>query len=76
MISIVERLHSKRFLHRDIKPDNFVLELCTNKVNLVDFGLAKKYQAGKQHISKRMGKPLIGTARYTSINTHKGMEQR
>eukprot|EP01013_Petalomonas_cantuscygni_P004876 TRINITY_DN15335_c0_g1_i1.p1 TRINITY_DN15335_c0_g1~~TRINITY_DN15335_c0_g1_i1.p1 ORF type:complete len:338 (-),score=69.41 TRINITY_DN15335_c0_g1_i1:348-1361(-) len=78
-ISRVEYIHSKSFLHRDIKPDNFLMG--TGKrghhVYAIDFGLAKKYRDSKtqQHIPYREGKSLTGTARYASINTHLGIEQ-
>jgi len=74
----VEYVHSRYILHRDIKPDNFVIGCGKkqHKVYIIDFGLAKKY-IGKdgKHISYREGKSLTGTARYASINTHLGIEQ-
>jgi casein kinase 1 len=79
MVSRVEYFHSKNFLHRDIKPDNFLMG--TGKkghhVYIIDYGLAKKYRDPKthQHIPYREGKALTGTARYASINTHLGIEQ-
>merc|ERR1711967_129117 len=73
--------HYKSFIHRDIKPDNFLIGLTfgrkSNLIHCIDFGLAKKYRDPKthQHIPYRENKNLTGTARYASINTHLGIEQ-
>lgn len=79
MLSRIEFIHAKNFLHRDIKPDNFTMGIGkkSNHVYIIDFGLAKKYrdQKTQQHIPYREGKSLTGTARYTSVNTHLGIEQ-
>ncbi|PSS18075.1 Casein kinase 1-like protein [Actinidia chinensis var. chinensis] len=79
MINRVEFVHSKSFLHRDIKPDNFLMGLGrrANQVYAIDFGLAKKYRdsSNHQHIPYRENKNLTGTARYASMNTHLGIEQ-
>jgi serine/threonine protein kinase len=79
MITRVEYMHAKNFLHRDIKPDNFLMGLGrkAQQVFIIDFGLAKRYRDPKtqQHIPYREGKSLTGTARYTSIYTHQGIEQ-
>jgi len=79
MISRIEWVHNKNFIHRDIKPDNFLMGIgrhC-NKVFMVDFGLAKKYRDSRtrQHIPYREDKNLTGTARYASVNAHMGIEQ-
>lgn len=79
MIQRIEYIHSRSFLHRDIKPDNFLMGLGrqANIVYIIDFGLAKKYRDHKTHlhIPYRENKNLTGTARYASINTHDGIEQ-
>eukprot|EP01006_Ploeotia_vitrea_P016995 TRINITY_DN47960_c0_g1_i1.p2 TRINITY_DN47960_c0_g1~~TRINITY_DN47960_c0_g1_i1.p2 ORF type:complete len:313 (-),score=20.31 TRINITY_DN47960_c0_g1_i1:1590-2528(-) len=79
MIQRMEYFHHRNFIHRDVKPDNFVMG--TRKkghhVFIIDYGLAKKYRDPKtgKHINYREGKSLVGTARYCSINTHLGIEQ-
>ncbi|KAL9242101.1 hypothetical protein vseg_016136 [Gypsophila vaccaria] len=79
MIRRIEFIHCKSFLHRDIKPDNFLMGLRkrANQVYSIDFGLAKKYRdpTTRQHIPYRENKSLTGTARYASMNTHLGIEQ-
>ena len=79
MISRVEYMHLKGFIHQDIKPDNFLIGLGkqANQVHIIDFGLAKKYRGlkKKKHIPYRENKGFTGTARYASIRAHQGIEQ-
>lgn len=75
----LEYLHQRCFVHRDIKPDNFVFGVGKNSglLYVIDLGLAKKYRDLKtfQHINYAEDKGLAGTARYVSINVHLGVEQ-
>jgi serine/threonine protein kinase len=79
MISVLEFIHNKHIVHRDIKPDNFVMGLddLSQYVYLLDFGLAKKYRSSSTLVHYPMvnKKKLTGTARYASINALKGNEQ-
>lgn len=73
----IEFVHSRHFLHRDIKPDNFLIGIGKKQhyVYIIDFGLAKRFRDPKtgEHIPYRDGKNLTGTARYASVNTHLGI---
>ena len=75
----LEIVHTKCYIHRDIKPDNFLMGRGSRRhmVYVIDFGLAKLYRDPRthRHIPYREGKNLTGTARYASINTHMGIEQ-
>ncbi|EGR31172.1 protein kinase domain protein [Ichthyophthirius multifiliis] len=80
-LQILERLqflHSKYFIHRDIKPDNICVGLGKNSkvLYLIDLAFSKRFiQKDGLHIPFCEGKTLTGTARYSSINAQKGYEQ-
>ena len=73
----LEIVHTKCYIHRDIKPDNFLMGRGARRhmVYVIDFGLAKLYRDPRthRHVPYKEGKNLTGTARYASINTHMGI---
>ena len=77
MIERLEYIHSKRFIHRDIKPQNFLMGIKDPEiVYLIDFGLSKKFMSKKgKHIKFNINNNISGTPRYCSINALRGAEQ-
>jgi len=77
VVQRIEYMHSKGFVHRDIKPENFMFGVKdrVHFVYIIDFGLSKRYWSENQHSAPREKLSLTGTARYASINAHKGREQ-
>ena len=68
----IEHMHKKGWTHRDIKPDNFLVN-DENEVRLIDFTLARKIPKG---ISKLFGgkAPVQGTYSYMAPEQIRGKE--
>ena len=68
MISTIEFIHSKGIVHRDIKPDNFMIKgTCIERIYLIDYGMARNF--GKYDVPRS----FVGSQMYASINVHKGL---
>lgn len=73
MINRVEYVHQMSHIHRDIKPDNFVIDFEKGTdIYLIDFGLARRYcqtvDNKYEHVKQVKLQSFTGTARYASIN--------
>lgn len=79
MLDRIQTLHSIKFLHKDLKPDNFCVGVKTKQdtIYMIDYGLAKRYSDPRTGLHIKYGKErgVTGTARYVSINSHLGLEQ-
>ncbi|KMZ01618.1 casein kinase I [Drosophila simulans] len=80
ILARVELLHRRCFIHRDIKPDNFLMGLNRHQtqVYMIDFGLAKKFYSlrTQKHIGYTENRDLVGTARYASVRAHYAEQSR
>eukprot|EP01065_Artemidia_motanka_P017269 TRINITY_DN2077_c3_g2_i1.p1 TRINITY_DN2077_c3_g2~~TRINITY_DN2077_c3_g2_i1.p1 ORF type:complete len:369 (+),score=96.86 TRINITY_DN2077_c3_g2_i1:90-1109(+) len=76
MLAAVRALHEHKFIHRDIKPDNFLLgrDACSRRVFLIDFGLAVKFcDADGLHNAYHETGSFSGTPNFASIHQHHGV---
>lgn len=72
MIDRIEYVHQMSHLHRDLKPDNFVVNSQNGlDIYLIDFGLARRYcqfiNNKVEHVPCVRMQSFTGTARYASI---------
>lgn len=75
IIEILKYIHKKQIIHRDIKPDNFLLSLDRKHIYIIDFGFCKSYiKSNGNHIENKKISNMIGSPNYASVNAHKHNE--
>lgn len=73
-IDVLENIHSKSIIHRDIKPQNFMIK--DGDIFLIDFGLALFYKdENNLHVVHKDENSIVGTPKYTSFFNHNGEPQ-
>ena len=62
LLSAVEHVHSKNYVHRDLKPDNILIDNPDDlsSVKLADFGLSASFRINLAYsLTERMGTLLF-----------------
>ena len=67
------------YIYRDIKPENFCMGLDRHSkiLFMVDFGLSKRFRDNttKLLVPYKEATSMVGTIRYSSLNSHLGIDQ-
>jgi len=76
MLDSIRYCHEQGIVHRDIKPANFMVAFCKphTKIYLGDYGLSKKYIINDKHIPCQTEVSRVGSMRYMSKYTHRGIQ--
>lgn len=52
--------HSKGIMHRDVKPQNIIIDTSNNNLKLIDWGLGEFYHVGKEYNVRVSSRPYKG----------------
>lgn len=79
LIGRLQNIHNHSLVHQDLKPRNIMMGLNEKRSTayIGDFGLAKEYRNSftLKHYPFKDKRKLTGTAKYSSLNAHRGFEQ-
>lgn len=71
ILEIIESIHKHFVVHRDIKPQNFMIK--SGEIYLIDFGLATFYIGENgEHCPNKTSTAIIGSPLFVSIRIHEG----
>jgi serine/threonine protein kinase len=72
ILSAVSFFHERRILHRDLKPDNILLDVAREQVKIADFGMARPFTSRRSYTGRcvtawyRPPEIILGDAQYGS----------
>lgn len=74
MLHIIQSIHQLYVIHRDLKPDNFMIK--DSQIYLIDFGMSTFFIHGEtgKHVpnNQEPKTEIVGSPMYASIHVHEG----